>query len=75
MTVSDGRSTCARAEERRLGPASEPLVQAAVLNQWNGGPAAALRDVAALRRRAEAAADGMFWQLRPRSGKRRSSPR
>ena len=52
----------ARADEARLGPATEPWVQAAVLNQWNGGPAAPLRDVTALQRRAEAAADE-FWQL------------
>ena len=43
----------ARAEERRLGVAASPWVEAAALNQWNGGPAAAMRDVAALRLRAE----------------------
>ena len=52
----------ARAEERRLGAAASPWVEAAALNQWNGGPAAAISDVAALRRRAERASDE-FWQL------------
>ena len=57
----------ARAEEERLGPASEPWVQVAVLNQWNGGPAAALGDVAVLRRRAEATA-GPIWPLKASVG-------
>ena len=52
----------ARAEERRLGAAASPWVEAAALNQWNGGPAAAMSDVAALRLRAEQASD-QFWQL------------
>ena len=52
----------ARAEERRLGVADSPLVEAAALNQWNGGPAGAMRDVAALRLRAEDVSD-QFWQL------------
>jgi predicted ATPase/class 3 adenylate cyclase len=52
----------ALAEEARLGPAAEPWVKAALLNQWSGGPAAALRDATALRRQAEAAGD-QFWQL------------
>jgi hypothetical protein len=37
-------------------------VQAAALNQWNGGPAAALTDAAALRSRADAVDDD-FWRL------------
>ena len=53
---------CARAEERRLGAAASPWVEAAALNQWSGGAAAAMRDVAALRLRAEQASDP-FWQL------------
>ncbi len=51
----------ARAEQGRLGAVGEPWVEAAVVNQWNGGPAVALGDVAALRRRAEQAAD-LSWQ-------------
>jgi predicted ATPase/class 3 adenylate cyclase len=51
----------AHAEEARLGPAEEPWVQAAVCNQWNGGPDAALRDAAALRRRADASDE--WWRL------------
>jgi predicted ATPase/class 3 adenylate cyclase len=47
----------ARSEERRLGVAASPWVEAAALNQWNGGPAAAMRDAAALRLRAEQGAD------------------
>ena len=52
----------ARAEERRLGAAAAPWVEAAALNQWNGGPAAAMSDVVALRLRGEQASD-QFWQL------------
>jgi predicted ATPase len=53
----------ARAEEERLGPTSEPWIEAAVLNQWQGGPAAALRDAAALRQRADGSADEI-WKLK-----------
>ncbi len=52
----------ARAEEQRLGAAASPWVAAAALNQWNGGPLAAMSDVAALRLRAEHGSDP-FWQL------------
>ena len=52
----------ARAEEDRLGPASEPWVQVAALNRWDGGPAAALGDAADLQARADAEDDD-FWRL------------
>ena len=52
----------AREEEQRLGVVASPLVEVAALNEWNGGPAGALRDVAALRLRAEHVSDE-FWQL------------
>ena len=52
----------ARDEEQRLGVAASPLVEVAALNEWNGGPAGAMRDVAALRLRAEHVSDE-FWQL------------
>jgi len=57
----------AHAEEERLGPADEPWVPAAVVNQWSGGPAAVLSDVETLRRRAEACSD-QVWQLRAALG-------
>ena len=60
--MTNDRSSEARDEERRLGPAVEPWVELAVVNQWNGGPTAALRDAAALRGRAEQTRD-QFWQL------------
>ncbi|MGH9228018.1 MAG: LuxR C-terminal-related transcriptional regulator [Acidimicrobiales bacterium] len=55
----------ARDEEDRLGPANEPWVPAAALNQWPGGPNAAVADAAALLRRADATGDA-FWELTAR---------
>jgi predicted ATPase/class 3 adenylate cyclase len=52
----------AQDEEARLGPANEPWVPAAALNQWAGGPDAALTDAAVFLRRAEASGD-TFWEL------------
>ena len=63
----------ARVEERRLGAVASPLVEVAALNEWNGGPAGAMRDVAALRLRAEhVSTSSGSW--RPQSEKRRSLP-
>jgi hypothetical protein len=55
----------ARDEEERLGAANEPWVPAAALNQWPGGPNAAVADAAALLRRADATGDA-FWELTAR---------
>lgn len=51
--------------EDRLGWAIEPWVPAAALNQWSGGPNAAVADAVILRRRAEASGDA-FWELTAR---------
>jgi predicted ATPase/class 3 adenylate cyclase len=55
----------ARDEEGRLGTTDEPWVPAAALNQWPGGPNAAVADAAALLRRADATGDA-FWELTAR---------
>jgi predicted ATPase/class 3 adenylate cyclase len=55
----------ARDEEDRLGATNEPWVPTAALNQWPGGPNAAVADAAALLRRANATGDA-FWELTAR---------
>jgi predicted ATPase len=50
----------AQAAERRTGPTAEPWLPAAVLNEWEGGPAAALSDVSKLLARAGGI---RFWEL------------
>ena len=52
----------AKAEEERLGPAIEPWLALAVLNQWRGGPAAARTDAAAFIERARSCGDE-YWVL------------